>query len=50
MNARFATLCLFACAGLIGGASVLAQPVYYEGEDREHYVGNARLSGQRHAV
>ncbi len=42
MNVRFATLSLLACAGLIGGANVLAQPVYYEGEDREHYVGNAQ--------
>ena len=30
------------CAGLIGGTNALAQPAHYEGEDREHYVGNAQ--------
>lgn len=41
MKKRSATFSLVVCAGLIGGASAMAQTAYYEGEDREHYVGNA---------
>lgn len=41
MDMRSATISLVACAGLIAGASAMAQTAYYEGEDREHYVGNA---------
>lgn len=32
---------LLVCAGLIVGANALAQTAYYQGEDREHFVGNA---------
>ena len=41
MKKRSALFSLVVCAGLIGGASAMAQTAYYEGEDREHYVGNA---------
>ncbi|MXZ27574.1 MAG: hypothetical protein F4Y72_04640 [Gammaproteobacteria bacterium] len=41
MDKRTATFSLVVCAGLVAGATAMAQTTYYEGEDREHYVGNA---------
>ena len=41
MDKRSAIFSLVVCAGLIAGAGAMAQTTYYEGEDREHYVGNA---------
>lgn len=41
MKKRSALSSLVVCAGLIGGPGAMAQTAYYEGEDREHYVGNA---------
>ena len=41
MGKRPAIFSLVVCAGLIAGAGAIAQTAWYEGEDREHYVGNA---------
>lgn len=41
MGNRPATYSLVACAGLIAAGGAMAQTDYYEGKEREHYVGNA---------
>lgn len=50
MGKRPATFSLVICAGLIAGGGAMAQTAWYEGEDREHYVGNAGSFYPQHDI